>query len=162
MKSFRVAAICVAALSLSASAFGQGLPSTKVLTFEAAHTMAETALATCRAEGHKVSVLVVDPLNEPIVLLRDDGSVPANLEYAKIKATTAILFRSPSAAAYPTAEQSPQPPVLLPGTLNRGGSLPIKAGDYLIGVIAVAGAGGGEKDAACASAGIAKIADLLK
>jgi uncharacterized protein GlcG (DUF336 family) len=162
MKLFRMAAMCVAAVGLSASAFGQSLPATKVLTFEAAHTMAQAAMAHCRAEGHQVSVLVVDPLNEPIVLLRDDGSVPANLEYAKLKATTAILFRNPSAAAYPTAEQSPQSPVLLPGTLNRGGSVPIKVGDSVIGVIAVAGAGGGDKDAACANAGIAKIVDLLK
>ena len=41
-------------------------------------------------------------------------------------------------------------------------SLPIKAGDDIIGSIGVSGAPGGDKDAACAQAGIDKIAAGLK
>ena len=39
--------------------------------------------------------------------------------------------------------------------------MPIKAGEQVIGAIGVAGAPGGEKDEACAAAGIAKFADKL-
>ena len=46
-------------------------------------------------------------------------------------------------------------------TIERGG-VPIMVGDEGIGAIAVSGAPGGEKDEACAEAGIAKIKDRLK
>jgi uncharacterized protein GlcG (DUF336 family) len=40
--------------------------------------------------------------------------------------------------------------------------VPIKAGTQVIGAIGVSGAPGGDKDEACANAGIAKIAAELK
>jgi uncharacterized protein GlcG (DUF336 family) len=40
--------------------------------------------------------------------------------------------------------------------------VPIKVGDITIGAVAVSGAPGGDKDALCATAGIAKAADKLK
>jgi uncharacterized protein GlcG (DUF336 family) len=162
MRLLHVIGIFVAAIGFSVSASGQDLPSTRVLTFNVAQTMAQEAMAKCRADGYKVSVVVVDPLNEPIVVLRDDGSVPANLEFAKLEATTAMFFRKPSGTAYSTPS-SPQHVMLglLPGTWNHAGAVPIKAGDYTIGAIAVAGAHQ-EGDVACANAGIAKVADKLK
>ena len=42
------------------------------------------------------------------------------------------------------------------------GGVPIKAGEETIGGIAVAGAPGGDKDEACAQAGVTKISDRLK
>jgi uncharacterized protein GlcG (DUF336 family) len=42
------------------------------------------------------------------------------------------------------------------------GGLPIKAGTETIGAIGVSGAPGGDKDEACATAGLAKVADKLK
>ena len=43
-----------------------------------------------------------------------------------------------------------------------GGGVPIKAGNEVIGAVGVSGAPGGEKDEACANAGIQKLADKLK
>jgi uncharacterized protein GlcG (DUF336 family) len=40
--------------------------------------------------------------------------------------------------------------------------LPIKVGESTIGAVAVSGAPGGDKDAACASAGLSKVADKLR
>ncbi len=40
--------------------------------------------------------------------------------------------------------------------------MPIFASKDVIGAVGVSGAPGGDKDEACASAGIAKIADMLK
>ena len=162
MKSLYVVLMLVVTLGLSTIVSGQGLPSTKVLTFDVAETMAKAAMAKCRADGHKISVMVVDPLNVPIIVLRDDGSVPANLEFAKMKATTAILFRNPSGPSEPLPPGQSVPPPSLPGTWTHGGGVPIKVGEYTIGAIGVGGGGTGENDAACANAGVAKIADLLK
>jgi uncharacterized protein GlcG (DUF336 family) len=39
-----------------------------------------------------------------------------------------------------------------------GGGVPIKVGNEVIGAVGVSGAPGGEKDEACANAGIAKVA----
>jgi uncharacterized protein GlcG (DUF336 family) len=41
------------------------------------------------------------------------------------------------------------------------GGLPIKAGNETIGATGVSGAPGGDKDEACANAGLAKISDRL-
>ena len=46
-------------------------------------------------------------------------------------------------------------------TIERGG-VPISADKETVGGIGVSGAPGGDKDEACANAGIAKIADRLK
>src|ERR1700722_14050293 len=162
MKSFRVVSIFVAALGLSTSAFGQGLPSTKVLTFDVAQTIAQETLAKCRADGHKITVMVVDALNMPIVVLRDDGASASTTEFAKMKATTALLYNKPSAPFYPVPPGTPTPPAPILGTHMAMGGVPIKVGDYAIGAVGVAGSPGGDKDAVCANAGIAKIADKLK
>jgi uncharacterized protein GlcG (DUF336 family) len=42
------------------------------------------------------------------------------------------------------------------------GALPIKVGEDTIGALGVSGAPGGDKDEACAKAGIEKVADQLK
>jgi uncharacterized protein GlcG (DUF336 family) len=42
-----------------------------------------------------------------------------------------------------------------------GGGVPIKVGNEVIGAVGVSGAPGGEKDEACANAGIAKVAASL-
>ena len=47
------------------------------------------------------------------------------------------------------------------GTIRQGG-VPIMSGGELLGAFAVSGAPGGDKDEACAKAGLDKIADQLK
>jgi uncharacterized protein GlcG (DUF336 family) len=108
-------------------------------------------------------VLVVDTGNFAKALLRDDGARPATVEVARMKAYPGILNAgTPSGPPANLPPGQPAPPPVIPGTMNAGGGVPIKVGDELIGVVAVSGAPGGDKDAACASAGIAKVADKLK
>jgi uncharacterized protein GlcG (DUF336 family) len=45
--------------------------------------------------------------------------------------------------------------------VTAGGGVPIKVGDEANGGIGVGGAPGGDKDGACAEAGLAKIGDRL-
>jgi len=138
-----------------------------LLTMEIAHTIAQEAVTKCRADGYKVTVLVVDSLNAPKVMIRDDGAGSNTTDAAKMKATASIVYGRPSGPVA-TPPGVPAPPTLRPGSLffgnamNAQGGVPIRAGGASIGAVAVSGAPGGDKDAACANAGLAKVADKLK
>ena len=161
MTFMRTTLLTAATAALATNAFAQ-LPTSKVLTMDAAQTIAEGAMARCRADGYKVTVLVVDGLNMPKALLRDDGATGATTEVAKMKATATMLYNRPSGPATPPAPGTAAPPATIPGTINAQGGVPIKVGDATIGAVAVSGAPGGDKDAACANAALAKLADRLK
>jgi uncharacterized protein GlcG (DUF336 family) len=161
MKLTKFALLIGLMAALSTSAFAQ-LPQSRVLTMDVAHAIAQEAMAKCRADGYKVTVLVVDGLNAPKVLLRDDGATASTTEVAKMKATATMLYNRPSGPAQPLAAGTTAPPATIPGTINAQGGVPIKVGDVTIGAVAVSGAPGGDKDAACANAGITKVADKLK
>jgi uncharacterized protein GlcG (DUF336 family) len=162
MKCTPLAVLAVAALGFSARASAQGLPSTKVLTMDVAQTIAEEAISTCRANGYKVSVLVVDAANMQKAFLRDDGAGNATVEVARMKANSVMAFGRPSGPPPNLPAGAPVPPPVVPGTINAMGGVPIKVGDNVIGAVAVSGAPGGDKDAACANAGLAKVAEKLK
>jgi uncharacterized protein GlcG (DUF336 family) len=153
--------VSVAIVALSSAAFAQ-LPTTKILTMDVAETIAQGALAKCRADGYKVTVLVVDGLNAPKALMRDDGATASTTEVAKMKATATMLYNRPSGPATPPPPGQAAPPATIPGTINAQGGVPIKVGESTIGAVAVSGAPGGDKDAACANAGIARAADKLR
>ncbi len=153
--------IFAALASLPTAAFAQ-LPNSKILTVDVAQTIAQEAMAKCRADGYKVTVLVVDGLNAPKAMLRDDGATASTTEVAKMKATATMLYNRPSGPATPPPAGQAAPPATIPGTINAQGGVPIKVGDATIGAVAVSGAPGGDKDAACANAALAKVADKLR
>ena len=159
LTTFVVVVTVAAALSTSATA---QLPTSKVLTLDVAEMIAQEAMARCRADGYKVTVLVVDGLNAPKAMVRDDGATASTTEVAKMKATATMLYNRPSGPATPPPPGTVNPPATIPGTINAQGGVPIKVGDATIGAVAVSGAPGGDKDAACANAGIAKAAGQLK
>jgi uncharacterized protein GlcG (DUF336 family) len=158
-KTFAILTTATAAFSMSA--FAQ-LPPSRVLTLDVAQTIATEAMAKCRADGYKVTVLVVDGLNAPKAMLRDDGASASTTEAAKMKATSTMLYNRPSGPAQQPAPGTTAAPATIPGTINSQGAVPIKFGDVTIGAVAVSGAPGGDKDAACANAALAKVADRLK
>src|SRR3954464_4004759 len=162
MMNFKTSSLLFGAMAvLSTSAFAQ-LPNSKVLTMDVAQIIAQGAMEKCRADGYKVSVLVVDGLNAPKAMVRDDGATASTTEVAKMKATATMLYNRPPGPATPPPAGTAAPPATIPGTINAQGGVPIKVGDATIGAVAVSGAPGGDKDAACANAGIAKAADKLK
>jgi uncharacterized protein GlcG (DUF336 family) len=162
MKFTKLVLPVVAAAVVAAGVSAQGLPSQKVITVDVAQQLAQEAMSTCRTNGYHVTVLVVDTLNTPKAMLRDDGASPATTEIAKMKATATMLYGRPSGPAQPLPPGTAAPPLPIPGTINAQGGLPIKVGDATIGAIAVSGAPGGDKDAACATAALTKLADKLK
>jgi uncharacterized protein GlcG (DUF336 family) len=161
MKATKIAVLTAVAAFFPTGAFAQP-PVSRVLTMDAAHAIAQEAMAKCRADGYKVTVLVVDALNAPKALLRDDGASASTTEVAKMKATATMLYNRPSGPAQPLPPGTTAPPATIPGTINAQGGVPIKVGDVTIGAVAVSGAPGGDKDAACANAALTKLADKLK
>jgi uncharacterized protein GlcG (DUF336 family) len=161
MKMTKFLPVTFAIAALSMNAFAQ-LPTTKVLTMDLAEAIAQAAMAKCRADGYKVTVLVVDSLNAPKALIRDDGATAATTEVAKMKATATMLYNRPSGPPTPPPPGQAAPPLPIAGTINAQGGVPIKVGESTIGAVAVSGAPGGDKDAACANAGLAKVVDKLR
>jgi uncharacterized protein GlcG (DUF336 family) len=154
--------LLAALVTTGAGIAGAQLPNSKVLTLEVAHEIAQAAVDKCHADGYNVTVLVVDGLNAPKALLRADGATASTTEVAKMKATATMLYNRPSGPAQPPPAGTTAPPATIAGTINAQGGVPIKVGNVTIGAVAVSGAPGGDKDAACANAALAKVAEKLR
>jgi uncharacterized protein GlcG (DUF336 family) len=126
---------------------------------------AQTAVATCTANGYKVGVTVVDSAGVAKVVLAADGASPRAVDSGVGKAFTAITFKTSSAAVAKRAEADKEFATRLtsdPKQRARAGALPLIVAGEVIGAIGVGGAPGGEKDEACAAAGLDKVKDRLK
>jgi len=135
----------------------------KSLSAATAMTIAQTALETCTKQGYHVSVHVLGRYGEVLVAVRGDGAPPHTMENSQRKAYTARTFRIPSGEFAQRVKDNPSiSAVHLSGIIAAQGALPIKVGDDVIGAVGVSGAPGGEKDEACAKAGLEKVADQLK
>jgi uncharacterized protein GlcG (DUF336 family) len=163
--SFALAAGAVA-LSLAAAASpalpqGQGLLSQKAISLDMAQSMVQGALEKCRADNYHVSVHVIDVDGQVKASARDDGSSEVNYNVSRRKAYTALTYKRPS-ADMEKAWATMSPARIIEGTFGVAGGLPVKVGEDTIGAIGVGGAPGGDKDEACAAAGLAKVAEKLK
>ena len=159
---FYLAAVALGAIGTGAPAQAQLLQH-KDLTASIAMAIAETAQATCKANGYSVSVTVVGRSGEVILQVRGDDSNPHTLENSMRKAYTARTTRSPSGALVDRVKADPTLGfVHLSNIIAVQGALPIKVGDEVIGAAGASGAPGGEKDEACIKAGLDKVAERLK
>jgi uncharacterized protein GlcG (DUF336 family) len=137
--------------------------SARFMTLETALKIAQGALESCRKAGYQVTVAVVDRSGLPQVVLRDRYAGAHTTDMAVDKAWTAVSFRT-STAALADATQAGKP---LSGIRARprvaavGGGLVIEGAGAVLGGIGVSGAPGGERDDACAQAGIAAIQQQL-
>ena len=93
----RLAAITIASTCAYAWATPAGaqLLNHKDLTASIAFTIAETAIATCKANGYKVSVTVVGRNGEIILQVRGDDFNPHTMENSMRKAYTSGLAPAP-------------------------------------------------------------------
>src|SRR5215469_15191726 len=136
----------------------------KVLTAALALEAAEAAIAHCKSQGYNVTVTVADRLGAPKVVIVRDGPPGVARESTRRKAYTAAVLRV-STADYTKRISNPNafnPGMYDPELATGPGGVPIKAGEETIGGIAAAGAPGGDKDEACAQAGVDKIKDRLQ
>ena len=140
----------------------QGVVMQRNLSLAMAKTIAEATLAECKAKGFNTSAAVVDRAGQPLVLLRDEQATVQTLEMSRRKAYTARMFRTTTLEF----QNRTNDPTLAPqrdvsDILALGGGVPILAGKEVIGGVGSSGSSQ-EMDDACAKAGIAKVADLLK
>jgi uncharacterized protein GlcG (DUF336 family) len=158
---FRLAGVGLACV-LSTPGNAQ-LLSRKDLSASMALAIAQTVIATCAQNGHRVSVAVVGRDGELLVHVRGDGTGPHTMENSFRKAYTSRTFRIPSGELAKRFKENPQLGlVFLSNVVPSQGALPIKVGDDTIGAVGVSGAPGGDKDEVCAQAAIDKVADQLK
>jgi uncharacterized protein GlcG (DUF336 family) len=129
---------------------------------------ATEAIATCASKGYPVSAVVVDPSGVIKLEAKGDHSTIHTTTSAFRKAYTVVTFgpifrfdasstfvallaKNPNAAAIAT----------LPDIALLAGGVAIKAGDEVVAALGVSGSPGGDKDEACAQAGVASIKDDL-
>ena len=159
------AILLVASVSLLAAGLSTALPqeliSEKALSLDVAQAIAQGALEKCRTDGYRVSVTVLDGDGLLKAFARDDGNGVHTIDFSRRKAYTALTFKRTSAETGKAWAASPPAPNI-EGTVGTAGGVPIKAGSEVIGAMGVSGAPGGDKDEACANAGIAKVAAKLK
>jgi uncharacterized protein GlcG (DUF336 family) len=154
------------AIALAASPARAGddaLVTYKSLTPEVALEAAHTALEKCRDDGFQVAVVVVDRFGQPQVLLRDRYAGLPAADIATAKAYTALSFRRDTSELAKMVRDGRMDANLarMPHIAMLAGALVIETGGALVGGIGVSGAPGGDKDEACAKAGLDAIRDKL-
>jgi len=151
------------ALFASANVIAQGLVTQRNMSLSMAKTIAEAALSACQQKGFHTAVAVVDRAGQVMVVLRDEQATAQSVEMARRKAFTARMFRS---TTLEFQKRTANDPTLAPqrdvaDILALGGGVPIQVGNDIIGGVGSSGSNQTEDDA-CAKAGVAKVADLLK
>ena len=141
----------------------QGVVMQRNLSLPLAKAIAEATLAECKSKGFNTTAAVVDRAGQLMVLLRDEQAQPQTAEMARRKAYTARMFRISTADFQKRTAENPAQFAQrdLTDILALSGGVPIQVGTDTIGGVGSAGSSL-EQDDACAKAGIAKVADLLK
>jgi uncharacterized protein GlcG (DUF336 family) len=135
----------------------------KDLSLAMATQMAVAAVEACKANGYNVSAHVLGREGQVIVAMRNENAGIATFENSMKKAYTARTFQRSSGEFANGVKGNPNAGALwLTNIVPTQGALPIKVGNETIGAIGISGAPGGEKDEACAKAGIDKVAAELK
>ena len=129
---------------------------------------ATKAIATCASNGYPVSAVVVDPSGVIKLEAKGDHSTIHTTTSAFRKAYTVVtfgpIFRFDASSTFAAlAAKNPSGAALatLPDIALLPGGVAIKVGDEVVGALGVAGSPGGDKDEACAQAGVASIKDDL-
>ena len=135
----------------------------KSLAPDVAFDLAKAVLAQCRKDGLQVAVVVIDRFGQPLVVLRDRYAGLAAIPTATGKAWTAVNFGRDTGELIKSIRDGQLSAGLanLPNVVMLVGGLVIQSGGSIIGGVGVAGAPGGDKDEACAKAGLAAVQDKL-
>jgi uncharacterized protein GlcG (DUF336 family) len=150
-------------VSAAHSAIAQGVVMQRNVSLSMAKAIAEATVAECKSKGFNTSAVVVDRAGQVLVILRDESASPQTAEMARRKAYTARMFRT---TTLEFQKRTANDPALAPqrdvaDILALGGGVPIQIGTETIGGVGSSGSSQ-ETDDACAKAGVAKVADLLK
>ena len=164
MKRMMLAAATVAALAAPQARAEEGIVTYKSLAPDVAFELARAALERCRHDGYQVAVVVVDRFGSPLVMLRDRYAGLAAPATAQGKAWTAVNFARNTSETIKAVKAGQMSAALanLPNVVMLAGGVVVEGGGSLIGGIGVAGAPGGDKDEACAKAGLDAVRDKIE
>lgn len=159
-------ALCaVAALLLGAATVRaeDAIVTYKSIAPDVAFDLARAALNQCRKDGYQVAVIVLDRFGQPLVGLRDRYAGIGAWNIANGKAWTAVNFTLDTSEFVKRTKDGTLSSGLasLPHVAPLAGGVVIEAGGSLLGGVGVAGAPGGDKDEACAKAGLDAVRDKL-
>jgi len=141
----------------------------KTLPLDSAIEVAQAAMASCKASGYNVTVMVMDPDYATRLVLRSDAAGARTVEIARRKAYTVLktgmnsgdfgkTVPKPEGPAQPRAPGAPIPGVNGDDNLiTFAGGKQILVDGQVVGAISVSGAPGGDKDDACVDVGLAKL-----
>jgi len=157
--------IAAAALAAAVPLTGQAqILTERNISLPLALSIANAAMAACKADGYDVSAAVVDRAGDLKVLLRADTANPHNADLARRKAYTSRTFKVPSMEV---AKRTNGPTDLsgqrfLVDIIPLGGGVPINVGNDTIGALGISGSPTQEADEKCANAALASVAAQLK
>jgi len=158
--------LCAAAallLGAAAARAEDAIVTYKSIAPDTALDLAKAALQQCRKDGYQVAVVVLDRFGAPLVALRDRYAGIGAYDIATGKAWTAVNFTLDTSEFVKRVKDGTLSPGLaaMPKVTPLAGGLVIEAGGALLGGVGVAGAPGGDKDEACAKAGLDSVRDKL-
>ena len=160
-----VAALAMFPLGSASAQVGQ---SSYSLPLALAVKAATKAIATCATSGYPVSAVIVDTSGVIKLEAKGDHSTILTTTSAFRKAYTVVtfgpIFKFETSSAFAAlAAKNPAGPALgtLPDIALLPGGVAIKVGDEIVAALGVGGSPGGDKDEACAQAGVASIKDDL-
>jgi len=155
------AAALAAAVPLTAQA---QILTERNISLQLALSIANAAMAACKADGYDVTAAVVDRAGDLKVLLRADTANPHNADLARRKAYTSRTFKVPS---MDVAKRTNGPTDLsgqrfLVDIIPLGGGVPINVGNDTIGALGISGSPTQEADEKCANAALQSVAAQLR
>ena len=168
MKTIALTTLAVAAATASAlsatTAHAQAVRTERNMSLALANQIAAAGVAACQANGHAVTVTVVDRAGSVRAVQRADNAGPHTLPSSLEKAYTSASARNTTLAMMEGAQKNPGAANLvhLPGFLLLGGGVPVKVGNEVIGAVGIGGAPGGHLDEQCAVAALDQVKELLK
>jgi uncharacterized protein GlcG (DUF336 family) len=169
--------LAVNAQSPAATAPAAAVVNGEELSLALANAWADATFAACKANGYNITAAYMTNDLQLKLLVRGDGVGARTLDIARRKAYTTLKTGKTSgefgaSVAPPAGAPVPAPAAgALPGQVPGdnvdtnliiwAGGLPVMHKGKVIGAVSVSGAPGGDKDEACAKAGLDAIAGRL-
>lgn len=161
-------AIALMAFSTSDHAAAQVQKTGQFLALDLAVEAATEAAKVCAAKGWPVSVAVVDTAGNVKVALKGDYSTihtkDSSYRKAYTQATMGPIFGFDALGDWvEKLKSNPAAGALtsVPNIIALPGAVAVRMKGEIVAAIGVGGAPGGDKDEACAAAGLARIKDRL-
>ncbi|HET9270504.1 MAG TPA: heme-binding protein [Vicinamibacterales bacterium] len=135
----RVHAAAIAASLILPAPAGAEWPTKRVLTLEAAKTVAAAAEAEAVKRNATVVIAVVDDGGHVVLLERLNDTQVASVDVGIGKARTAAIFRRPSKVFEDQIRDGRVAALALPGATPLQGGVPLLVDGQIVGAIGVSG-----------------------